>query len=123
MKIAITSLGEELSSGVDGRFGRCDYFVIVDPESLDYEAISNGSKNAVGGAGVEAAQTVAGSGVSAVITGNVGPNAYRALSSAGVDIYTGASGTVQDAIDDFNDDNLSLTQSSTTRGGRGKRRR
>ncbi|MBS3813129.1 MAG: NifB/NifX family molybdenum-iron cluster-binding protein [Candidatus Acetothermia bacterium] len=123
MKIAVTSLGEDLSSGIDGRFGRCDYFVIVDPETLDYEAIPNQSKNAIGGAGPAAAQTVAGSGVTAILTGNVGPNAYRALSSAGIEIYTGSSGTVKDAVRDFNEGNLSKTEGSTTPGGGGKRRR
>lgn len=123
MKIAITSVGDSLSSEVDGRFGRCNYFVVVNPDNMEYEAIANGSRNAVGGAGVEAAQTVSGSGAKALITGNVGPNAYRALSSAGLEIYTGASGTVKDAVSDYKQDNLVAPDSSTTRGGRGKRRR
>jgi predicted Fe-Mo cluster-binding NifX family protein len=45
-----------------------------------------------GGAGIQAAQTVANRGVEAVITGQIGPNAVRVLNSAGIAVYVGASG-------------------------------
>lgn len=122
MKIAVTSTGDGLASDVDGRFGRCNYFVIVDTETMELESIDNQAQQAIGGAGVEAAQTISSSGAEAVITGNVGPNAYSALSAAGVDIYTGATGSVRDAVTDYKEGNLRKTEASTTRGGRGRRR-
>jgi len=121
MKIAVTSTGDGLASDVDGRFGRCNYFVIVDTETMELESIDNQAQRAIGGAGVEAAQTLASTDTEAVVTGNVGPNAYSALSSAGIEIYTGATGSVTNAISEYKEGKLRKTEKSTTRGGRGKR--
>ena len=99
MKIGITSTGENLDADVDQRFGRCRYFIIVDTESMEFEALSNENAMASGGAGIQAAQTVVNKGIDAVITGNVGPNAFQTLSAAGIKIYTGASGKIRETID------------------------
>ena len=91
MKVGITSNGENLDSDIDQRFGRCKYFIIVDTETMDFEALSNENMMASGGAGIQAAQTIANKGVEAVITGNIGPNAFQTLAAAGIKIYTDAS--------------------------------
>lgn len=106
MKICVTATSPNLDAQIDPRFGRCQYFVIVDPDTMEFEAISNESAAAMGGAGIQAAQTVADKGVEAVITGNVGPNAFRTLSAASIKIFTGASGTVQDAIQSYKNGEL-----------------
>ncbi len=106
MKVCVSSTGPGLDSQVDPRFGRCPAFVIADSESLEFESIKNEAAQAMGGAGISAAQNVASKGVEAVITGNVGPNAYATLSAAGLDILVGASGTVKQAIDMFNEGQL-----------------
>ncbi|MFW6150386.1 MAG: NifB/NifX family molybdenum-iron cluster-binding protein [Chloroflexota bacterium] len=98
MRVAVSSTGLTLDDEVDPRFGRCRSFVLVDPDSLEYEALDNTSAAAAGGAGISAAQMVAGKGVQAVLTGNCGPNAYQVLSAAGVQIVTGVSGKVRDAV-------------------------
>jgi len=105
-KICITSTGSMLESTVDPRFGRCAYFIIVDPETLVFEAVSNNAARASGGAGVRAAQTVAGYDIEAVLTGSVGPNAFPALEDAGIKILVGTSGTVRNAIDSYSSDSL-----------------
>ncbi|GAI92280.1 unnamed protein product [marine sediment metagenome] len=46
MKIAITSRGETLDSEVDPRFGRAEYFLIGELESMDFRAIENKNVNA-----------------------------------------------------------------------------
>ncbi len=120
MKLAVTATGEELDSKSDGRFGRCSAFIIVDPETLDYESVQNASQAATSGAGVQAAQTLADFGVDALATGNVGPNAFNVLDSAGITIYTGASGNIRDVIEDFKDDELSRANEPTAPGGAGK---
>ncbi len=97
----MSAAGGSLDSPVDPRFGRCQYFVIVDMETMSFEAIPNTSTGLMGGAGIQAAQEIAGRGVEAVITGNVGPNAYQVLSSAGIRILIGASGTVREAVEMF----------------------
>ena len=101
MKIAISASGPTLDAEVDPRFGRCQYFIIADPEKMDFEAVDNSSAMAAGGAGISAAQMIAGKGVGAVLTGNCGPNAYQVLSAAGIQIITGVSGNIKDAIEDY----------------------
>jgi predicted Fe-Mo cluster-binding NifX family protein len=101
MKIAISANGPTLDAEVDPRFGRCAYFIIADPETMEFEAIDNASAMAAGGAGISAGQMVAGKGVKAIITGNLGPNAHQVLSAAGVEMITGASGKVKDAIEGY----------------------
>lgn len=99
MKIGVTSTGENLDSEIDQRFGRCKYFIIVETESMEFETISNENAMTAGGAGIQAAQTIAKKGVQAVITGNVGPNAFQTLSAAGIRVYTNVIGSVREAID------------------------
>lgn len=106
MKIAVTSTGDTLDSQVDPRFGRAAYFLIVDNETLQFEAVLNDNAQAVGGAGVNAAQFVAQNGATVVLTGNCGPNAGRTLEAADVKLYTGVSGTVKEAVQDFNSGKL-----------------
>lgn len=98
MKFAISSTGDTLTSKVEPRFGRCPYFIIYDDESEDLEVLDNGAQSASGGAGVQAAQTIANSGAEVVLTGNVGPKALQTLEAAGISVYPGASGTVQESI-------------------------
>jgi predicted Fe-Mo cluster-binding NifX family protein len=99
MKIAISATGTTLDDDVDPRFGRCQYFIIVDPETMEFEAISNSSAMEAGGAGISAGQMIAAKGVAAVLTGNCGPNAHQVLSSGGINVITGVSGKVKDAIE------------------------
>ena len=106
MKICVTSTGSGLDSPVDPRFGRCSYFVIVDPETMEYEAVPNQSADVSAGAGIQAAQTVSLKGAGVVVTGHVGPNAIQPLEAAGIRIMTGASGTVSDAIGQYRDGKL-----------------
>lgn len=101
MKICITSSGDDLDSDLDPRFGRCAFFIIVDPESLEFKALSNPNASAAGGAGIQSAQLVANEEAEAVVTGNVGPNAFQTLSSLGLKVYTGAAGKVKEVVQQF----------------------
>ncbi len=101
MKIAISVAGQTLDAEVDPRFGRCRYFIFVDPETMQFEAVENSSAMAAGGAGISAAQMVAGKGAQAVLTGNCGPNAYNVLSAAGIQVVTGVSGNARDAVQKY----------------------
>ncbi|MDD5622941.1 MAG: NifB/NifX family molybdenum-iron cluster-binding protein [Actinomycetota bacterium] len=101
MKVAITSSGPTLQSNVDPRFGRCPYYIIYETEDGSFKAVENKSSLAAGGAGIQAGQNISDMKVEAVVTGNVGPNAFRVLSAASIKIYSGATGSVKDAIDKF----------------------
>ena len=101
MKIAVTSSGPTLEAQVDPRFGRCAYFLIVDTDSLDFEAVENPNAALGGGAGIQSGQAMAARDVKFVLTGNCGPNAHETLSAAGIGIIPGCSGIVRDAVERF----------------------
>jgi predicted Fe-Mo cluster-binding NifX family protein len=119
LKVAVSATGGSLDAAVDPRFGRCPYFVIVDTETMRSEAVQNTSMYAPSGAGIQAAQTVASKGVRAVLTGSVGPNAYQALSAAGVKIMTGVAGTVREAVESYKKGELAGVSGPTADMGYG----
>jgi len=101
MKICITSEGQALDSKVDPRFGRCRNFIFFDVDSSEFKARENANLGLQGGAGIQSAQLMASEGVKAVLTGNIGPNAHKVLSAAGISVFTGVSGTVKEAVEGF----------------------
>jgi predicted Fe-Mo cluster-binding NifX family protein len=130
MKVCVSAVAGTLDAQVDPRFGRCPYLVIVDSETMQFEVIPNAASGAMGGAGIQAAQTIASRGAKVLITGNVGPNAFQALSATGIKIVTGASGTVREVVEKYKRAELKETDAPTVRGhfgmgmggGRGQRR-
>lgn len=117
MKLAITAQGTDKQALLDPRFGRAKYFVVVDTETGGLSAIDNSvNLNAAEGAGVQAGKRVAELGVNGLITGHAGPKAFSTLQAAGVMVYSGASGTVADAIEQFNAGKLSLDASADVGG-------
>jgi predicted Fe-Mo cluster-binding NifX family protein len=115
MKIAITATAPDLDADIDPRFGRCRYFIIIDPETIELETLENAAAGAGGGAGIATAQGLAGKGIEAVLTGNCGPNAYTALEAAGIKLITGVTGKVRDAVNDYKSGKLKAsTQPSVT---------
>ena len=101
MKIALSATAPGLDVEVDPRFGRCQYFIVVDPQSMEFEALDNSNAMAAGGAGISTAQMIVNKGVEVVLTGNCGPNAYQTLSAAGIKVISGVSGRIKDAIEAF----------------------
>ena len=113
MKIAISSSGNDQSAQVDPRFGRCQYFIVIDTESGETNPVANAAQFAGGGAGIQAAQTVADQDVETVLTGNIGPNAHRALQAANITVVTGVSGTVAEALKAFLEGKYRATEGPT----------
>jgi len=101
VKIAISATGPGLDAEVDPRFGRCQYFIIVDPQTMEFETLDNTHAMAAGGAGISTAQMIASKGVEVVLTGNCGPNAYQTLSAAGIQVVTGVTGRIRDAVEAY----------------------
>jgi len=109
MKIAISTTGPSLEDEVDLRFGRCPYFIIADPDTMEFESLDNDSAMAAGGAGISSGQMIASKGVQVVLTGNCGPNAYQVLSAVGIQVITGVSGKIRDAIQAYKSGQLQAT--------------
>jgi len=101
MKIAVTAKGGSLNAQMDERFGRCEYFVIVDSDTMRFNAVFNPSAAAAGGAGPSAAREIAKHGAQVLITGNVGGNAQQALEAAGIKVVTMTGGTVKDVVEKY----------------------
>ncbi len=119
MKIAITSYGKDLSSKVDRSFGRAKWFIVVDTESGIFEAHDNKQNVSLPqGAGIQAGQNVANLGVGVILTGNIGPNAYRTLSAASVKIFLIEKGieTAQDALSEWKAGRLKEVAEATIEG-------
>ena len=111
MKVAISATGDNLSSSVDRRFGRCPWLLFVDTESLKCEAVENRSADAASGAGTACAQLALEKEVDAVISGQVGPNAYEVLRQAGVKIFVVSQDiSVREAIDRYKNNELRQTE-------------
>jgi len=99
MRIAISSQGETLESLVDPRFGRASVFLIVDPETMTFEAIKNAQNlNLPQGAGIQAAQNVLQQKPQVLLTGNCGPKAFKVLQAGGVEVVVGVQGSICDAV-------------------------
>ena len=112
MKVAVSSNGENLETQLDPRFGRCAFFLVVNPDDMSFEAFNNESAAQGGGAGIQAAQFLASQGVDAVITGNCGPNAVQTLAAAGVELFAGQAGTVKAVVEKFKKGNLRPTSAA-----------
>ncbi len=106
MKISVTSSGTELKSEVDPRFGRCLFFIIYDTDNDQFEAIENSNIRGMGGVGIQSAQMMADKDVQVIITGNCGPNAFRTINAAGIQLISGVSGTVESAIRNYKEGKL-----------------
>ncbi len=111
MKICITAEGDNLDCKIDLRFGRCRNFIFMDTETGSFEVEKNPNAEFSGGAGIQSAQLMSSKGVKAVLTGNLGPNACDTLKAAGIDFYTGISGSVKDAVEMLKSGKLKLSSS------------
>ncbi len=117
MKIIVTGSGNKLTDAVDPRFGRASQFLLVDMETGNMTAHDNAQNlNAAQGAGIQAAETVSRLGAGAVVTGNVGPKAFRVLSAAGIKVFLVKDGTIADAIARYKKGELSETKESNVEG-------
>ena len=100
-RICVTSLGPDVDAEVDPKFGRANYFLIIDPKTSVVEVIENPNRDAAQGAGIQSAQLISSKNVGIVFTGSCGPKAESVLQSAGIQVKTDVSGQVQDVLLNF----------------------
>jgi predicted Fe-Mo cluster-binding NifX family protein len=120
MKIVITASGAELDAPFESRFGRCPYYIFIETDSQNWEAVPNPAASAGGGAGTQAVQFVTKKGAQAVISGRYGPNAFQAFQAAGVQMYVANRDSVNDVLDAFLNAELEQPASASAPGHRGR---
>ncbi|SDF54607.1 Predicted Fe-Mo cluster-binding protein, NifX family [Methanolobus vulcani] len=120
MKICVTAKGSDLDASVDPHFGRCNNFLVVDSETMEFQSIGNDQGSASGGAGVQAAQQVIGKGINVLITGSVGPNAFSLLESENIEMKMVSGGSVQEAIEAYRSGSLESINTPNSAGKSGK---
>jgi predicted Fe-Mo cluster-binding NifX family protein len=108
MNICISARGKDPDSEVDPHFGRCNYFLIIDPDAGTVTPIKNPGSEASGGAGIWAAETIVNAGVDTLLTGSVGPNSFSVLSKAGIEIYSKIRGTVSFSLREYQSGKLPI---------------
>lgn len=101
MKIGVSATGGAMDAAVEPRLGRCPFFVIVDSETMRFETFTNPATDAAGGAGPQTVQQFASRGAQVVLTGQVGPKAQTAFDAAGIEVVTGVSGKVRQAVEAY----------------------
>lgn len=117
MKIAVSSTGPDISDAVDPRFGRAAYLLVVESDTMSFKAIDNaGNVNAFKGAGIQAATTLSNEGVDVLLTGYCGPNAFKTLHAAGINIVNDISGTVRDVVIAFKSEEFAYSSEPNVEG-------
>ena len=116
MKIAITAKKNGSIFELDKRFGRAEKFILFDG-SPEFEEIDNTlNLNAAQGAGIQSAENIIESGAEVLITGHVGPKAFKVLNSAGIKIYCAKCDTVAEALTQYKNGELEQALTNDVEG-------
>jgi len=107
MKVIITSYGADCSDKVDPRFGRAAYFMVYDDQENTWESVCNQQNlEAAKGAGIQAAENVRKLEGDILITGNVGPKAFKVLNANGIKVLSASEFAVREAYEAFKEGKL-----------------
>ena len=114
MKIAVTAEGQDFSSAVDLRFGRAKWIIVVDTDTGQAQAHDNKLNLSLAqGAGIQTGQNVANLGV---LTGNMGPNAFKTLAAAKVRVFLAPGKQVEQVVAAFKRGELQELQQANVEG-------
>jgi predicted Fe-Mo cluster-binding NifX family protein len=117
VKVAFTASGNTLDAPMDPRFARAAGYIIYDTDTDTFAAVDNRKVlDTAHGAGILATESIVGQGVNCVVTGHCGPNAFRALSAAGIRIYKAQNQTVAEALEAYRAGALPLLESADVDG-------
>jgi len=101
MKVAVSAQGPYLDSEVDLSMGSCLYLVIVDMETMGFEAMKNAEAELICGADIEAARMIADKDIKTVLTGECDLDAQDLLYTNGIEVVTGVSGSIRSAVESY----------------------
>jgi predicted Fe-Mo cluster-binding NifX family protein len=117
MKVAVTSSDGTMEGAVDARCGRCRKFVESAADSKTGRVMDNAADPYLSQeAGLQTARTILKAGAQAVISGHIGPKAFRMLSSAGIAIYSASNMSVAEAITRYEEGSLTKLSAADVQG-------
>jgi len=117
VNIAITSTDGNLEGLVDERFGRSKKIIVFNSEKQTFEVVDNTvNMNSPQGAGIQTAQNIAKTTAQVVISGHLGPNAFRVLQAAGIEAYSASNMTVREALARFGEGGLAKLAGADVEG-------
>ena len=101
MKIAVAANGPDLDASVEHRFGLSSHVLIIDVESLDFDAIPTSFDGPGYGAGIASLAVAVEKKAGAVIAGYLPPHVERALLDHDIEIFTSVSGNIRDVVERY----------------------
>ena len=107
-KYLVASSGDTLDSKVSGRFGHSGYFLIIDPQNMEFEAFTRVSKDEDQNIGKFITPAV-----KKVIVGNIGPSSYSEILSYGCKVYLCRNMSVNEAVRKVKNDEVPILKEST----------
>ncbi|MBW2567863.1 MAG: NifB/NifX family molybdenum-iron cluster-binding protein [Deltaproteobacteria bacterium] len=98
MRIAVSADSPNLNAKVGFRFGASKYFIIIDLDTMDFEAIANPGASTYQGSGVHAVVLLISKKINTVLTGYCSPVAIGHLTVNGIQVLSGVKGTVEEVV-------------------------
>ncbi len=118
MKLCIPSMGQNgIEETVGQHFGKVPFYTLYDTETKEASVLPNTSEHN-GGIGLPP-ELMAKEGVDIMLCGGLGKKAVDMFEQAGIAVFSGATGTVQNAIDAWESSKLAKATRDNSCSGHG----
>lgn len=98
--IAISAAKKSLDAPVETLFGRSRFFILADPDTLEWESLDNlPNLSSLEQVGAMTAKSLIRRNIQTIMTGKCGSKSFAELKSAGVQVILETHGTVRQALD------------------------
>ena len=101
MKIAVPASAPDLDASVEHRLGTARYLLVIDTQTLEFEAVKRPSSSHSPGSGIQAISTLLNMGAKVLLSGYISPDIVRTLRKNGIEVVTSVSGSVRGALDAY----------------------
>jgi len=101
VKIAIAASAPDLDATVEPRLGLCPYLLLVDTETMAFEAVPVPSGRGGPGAGVRTVALAAANDAHVILAGYISPSIAATLRESGIDVITPVSGNAREAVEKY----------------------
>lgn len=95
MKVLVAADGNDLGAQVSKRFGHAAFFLLVDSETWTHTLLEGVGEDGP----AHGADRMQALGVDKIVTGNIGPNAFKDLRQRGVQVYLCKHTTAREAVE------------------------